>query len=97
MADSLIQHIEADIAETERLITELRLRIAVGQSAGEDTSKSERRVQEILKGWMLLQDQLAKASREAQQDRDPKPTRSREISGPAVSTAGRAGRADGLQ
>jgi hypothetical protein len=64
MSDGVLQQIEADIAEAERLMTELRLKIAVGQSAGEDTTESERRVQEMLKGWMLLQDQRAKASRE---------------------------------
>jgi hypothetical protein len=58
----LIQQIEADIAEIERLMTELRLKIAVGQSAGEDMTESERRVQEMVKGWMLLQDQRQKAA-----------------------------------
>jgi hypothetical protein len=61
MASILLEQIEADIAEAERLMTELRLKIAVSQSAGEDTTASERRVQEILKGWMLLQDQRQKA------------------------------------
>jgi hypothetical protein len=64
MSDGVLQQIEADIAEAERLMTELRLKIAVGQSAGEDTTESERRVQEMFKGWMLLQDQRAKASRD---------------------------------
>jgi len=61
MPDSVLQEIEADIAETERLMTELRLRIAVSQSAGEDTSRSEQRVLDLVKGWMLLQDQRQKA------------------------------------
>jgi hypothetical protein len=57
----LLEQIDADIAEAERMIAELRLKIAVGQSAGEDTFQTEQRVQEILKGWMLLQDQRQKA------------------------------------
>jgi hypothetical protein len=102
MSDGVLQQIEADIAEAERLMTELRLKIAVGQSAGEDTTESERRVQEMLKGWMLLQDQRAKASGEpitikgttSQQDRDLKPARSPETPGRAASTGGLADRAD---
>jgi hypothetical protein len=70
MSDGVLQQIEADIAEAERLMTDLRLKIAVGQSAGEDTTESERRVQEMLKGWMLLQDQRAKASRETDHDKE---------------------------
>jgi len=61
MAHGVIQQIEGDIAEIERIMTELRLKIAVGQSAGDDTTESEGRVQEMLKGWMLLQDQRQKA------------------------------------
>src|SRR5690349_11465784 len=57
MPESTVQQIEADITETERLMTELRLRIAISQSAGEDTTESERRVQQMVKGWMMLQDQ----------------------------------------
>src|SRR3954451_22761202 len=64
MSDGVLQEVEADIAEAERLMTELRFKIAVAQSSDEDTTESERRVQEMLKGWMLLQDQRAKASRE---------------------------------
>jgi hypothetical protein len=64
MPDSVLQQIEADIAETERLMTELRLRIAVNQSAGEDTTDRERRLQDMLKGWMLLQDQRQKAAQQ---------------------------------
>jgi hypothetical protein len=61
MPESALQQIETDIAEAERLMTELRLRIAVSQSVGEETTDSERRLQDILKGWMLLQDQRQKA------------------------------------
>ena len=57
----LLEQIDADIAEAERMIAELRLKIAVGQSTGEDTFQSEQRVREILKGWMLLQDERQKA------------------------------------
>jgi hypothetical protein len=62
MPDSAVQQIEADIAETERLMTELRLKIALSQSAGEDTTESERRLQDMLTGWMLLQDQRQNAT-----------------------------------
>jgi hypothetical protein len=62
MPDSALQQIDADIAETERLMTELRLRIAMRQSAGEDTTESERRLQDMLTGWMLLQDQRQKTT-----------------------------------
>jgi hypothetical protein len=61
----LLEQIDADIAEAEKMIAELRLKIAVGQSAGEDTTESERRVREMVKGWMLLQDERQKA-REAE-------------------------------
>jgi hypothetical protein len=33
----------------------------VSQSAGENTTASERRVQDMLKGWMVLQDQRQNA------------------------------------
>jgi hypothetical protein len=59
MGDFNLQQIEADISEIERLMTELRLKIAVSQSAGEEATESERRLQDMLKGWMLLQDQKA--------------------------------------
>jgi hypothetical protein len=62
MSHALCQQIDSDIAEVERLMTELRFAIAAGKSAGEDTSERERRVQELLKGWMLLQDQRQKAA-----------------------------------
>ena len=52
MSHALCQQIDSDIAEVERLMTELRFAIAAGKSAGEDTSERERRVQELLKGWM---------------------------------------------
>ena len=44
MPDRVLAEIEADIAEAERLISELRLEIAAKKSAGEDTSRSEQRV-----------------------------------------------------
>jgi hypothetical protein len=62
MGDFILQQIEADIAEIERLMTELRLKIAVSQSGGEDATESERRLKDMLKGWMLLQDQKATES-----------------------------------
>ena len=62
MSHRLSQEIDADIAEVERLMTELRFSIAVAKSLGEHTSERERRVQELLKGWMLLQDQRQKAA-----------------------------------
>jgi hypothetical protein len=71
MPESALQQIEADIAEAERLMTELRLRIAVSRSAGEDTTQSERRLQDILKGWMLLQDQRQKAIEADPRSRPP--------------------------
>ena len=61
MPDRVLAEIEADIAEAERLISELRLEIAAKKSAGEDTSRSEQRALEMLKGWMLLEDQRQKA------------------------------------
>jgi hypothetical protein len=65
MSHRLSQEIETDIAEVERLMTELRFAIAMGKRAREDTSERERRVQELLKGWMLLQDQRQKAAEAA--------------------------------
>jgi hypothetical protein len=61
MPDSVLQQIEADMAEAERLITELRFKIAISRSAGEDTSASEVRLQDMLRGLLLLQDQRTKA------------------------------------
>lgn len=61
MPDRVLAEIEADITEAERLISELRLEIAAKKSAGEDTSRSEQRVLDMVKGWMLLQDQRQKA------------------------------------
>ena len=52
MPDRVLAEIEADIAEAERLISELRLEIAAKKSAGEDTSRSEQRVLDMVKGWM---------------------------------------------
>jgi hypothetical protein len=62
MSQDVLDHIENDIAETERLMTELRLKLAVSKSAGEDTTEGEKRLQEMLKGWMMLQDQRQKAA-----------------------------------
>ena len=61
MPDRVLAEIEADIAEAERLISELRLEIAAKKSAGGDASRSEQRVLDMVKGWMLLQDQRQKA------------------------------------
>jgi len=61
MPDRVLAEIVADIAEAERLISELRLEIAAKKSAGEETSRSEQRVLDMVKGWMLLQDQRQKA------------------------------------
>ena len=93
MPESVLQQIEADIAEAERLMTELRLRIAMSRSAGEETTKSERRLQDILKGWMLLQDQRQKAAEAAQ----PAEKANQTTSGPATDsglTASKDGQAD---
>ena len=93
MPESVLQQIEADIAEAERLMTELRLRIAMSRSAGEETTKSERRLQDILKGWMLLQDQRQKAAEAAQRAEKANQT----TSGPATNsglTASKDGQAD---
>jgi hypothetical protein len=62
MPDSVLQQIEADIAEAERLITEVRFKMAISQSAGEDTSAGEVRLQDMLRGLLLLQDQRTKAT-----------------------------------
>ena len=93
MRESVLQQIEADIADAERLMTELRLRIAMSRSAGEETTKSERRLQDILKGWMLLQDQRQKAAEAAQRAEKANQT----TSGPATDsglTASKDGQAD---
>ena len=88
MPESVLQQIEADIAEAERLMTELRLRIAVSRSGGEETGKSERRLQDILKGWMLLQDQRQKAAQRAETANQT--TSGPETGGPKASTDGQA-------
>ena len=62
MPDSTLQQIETDIADAERLITELRFKMAVSQSAGEDTTASEARLLDMLRVLLLLQNQRAKAS-----------------------------------
>jgi hypothetical protein len=62
MSQDVLDQIEADIAETERLMTELRLKLAVSKSAGANTAEDEKRLQEMLKGWMMLQDQRQKAA-----------------------------------
>jgi hypothetical protein len=53
--------IKADIAEAERLIIELRIKIAVSESAGEGTLESQVRLQEMFRVLLLLQDQRDKA------------------------------------
>jgi hypothetical protein len=63
MRNSLvIQQIDTDIAEAERLTAELRFHIALTQSAGGDTSESEARLHQMMKGSMLLRDQRLKAA-----------------------------------
>jgi hypothetical protein len=52
-----LEEIEADIAEAERLMTALRLKMVVKRSAGEDTTTDDRRLLKMMQGWMLLQDQ----------------------------------------
>jgi hypothetical protein len=56
-----LQDIEADIAEAERLMTALRLKMAVKRSAREDTTADDRRLLKMMQGWMLLQDQRQRA------------------------------------
>jgi hypothetical protein len=55
-----LEEIEADIAEAERLMTALRLTIAVRGSIGENTVAEDRRLSKMMMGWMLLQDQRRK-------------------------------------
>jgi hypothetical protein len=56
-----LKAIEADIAEAERLMTALRLKIAVKRSVGENTTTDDRRLLKMMQGWMLLQDQRQRA------------------------------------
>ena len=56
-----LEDIEADIAEAERLMTALRLKIAVKRSVGENTTTDDRRLLKMMQGWMLLQDQRQRA------------------------------------
>jgi hypothetical protein len=56
-----LEEIEADIAEAERLMTALRLKIAVKNSMGEDTTTDDRRLLKMMQAWMLLQDQRQSA------------------------------------
>ena len=56
-----LEDIEADIAEAERLMTALRLKMAVKRSVREDTSTEDRRLLKMMQGWMLLQDQRQRA------------------------------------
>jgi hypothetical protein len=58
----LLEQIDNDIKEAERLIAELRLQIALTQSAGADTSETEARLHRMLMVSMLLQDQRFKAA-----------------------------------
>jgi hypothetical protein len=98
MPHKVLQPIEADIADAERLITELRFKIAVSQSAGEDTSASEVRLHEMLRVLLLLQDQRDKAKLGAPimvERAQPQPSVSMKDAGRAASSntqAGLAGR-----
>jgi hypothetical protein len=49
MAAVLIQQIEAEIAEANRLIAELRFTMALAQSSDEDTAEMQVRLQEMLR------------------------------------------------
>jgi len=55
-ASSRLKEIDVDIAEAERLMTALRLTIAVKGSIGEETIADDRRLLKMMLGWMLLQD-----------------------------------------
>jgi hypothetical protein len=52
-----LEDIEADITEAERLMTALRLKMAVRRSVGEDTITDDGRLLKMVQAWMLLQDQ----------------------------------------
>jgi hypothetical protein len=52
-----LEDIEADITEAERLMTALRLKMAVRRSVGEDTTTDDGRLLKMMQAWMLLQDQ----------------------------------------
>jgi len=56
-----LQEIEADVAEAERLMSALRLKMAVKRRVGEDTTTDDRRLLKMMQGWMLLQDQRQRA------------------------------------
>ena len=56
-----LEDIEADITEAERLMTALRLKMAVRRSVGEDTTTDDGRLLKMMQGWMLLQDQRQRA------------------------------------
>jgi hypothetical protein len=58
------------------------LEIAARKSAGEDTTRSERRVLDMVKGWMLLQDQRQKAV-----DADLNAVHQRNVEPPSLSKA----------
>jgi hypothetical protein len=64
MAAVLIQQIEGEIAEANRLIAELRFTMALAQSSDEDTSEMQVRLQEMLRVLLVLKDQRAEASHE---------------------------------
>jgi hypothetical protein len=68
-----LEDIEADIAEAERLMTALRLKIAVKTSVGEETTTDDRRLLKMMQGWMLLQGQRQRAF-EADLAKAPAPT-----------------------
>lgn len=56
-----LEDIEADITEAERLMTALRLKMAVRRSVGEDTTTDDGRLLKMMQAWMLLQDQRQSA------------------------------------
>ena len=60
-SSSLLDQIEADIAEAERLIAELRFKITVAQSSDEDTTEMQVRLQQMLRVLLVLQDQRVEA------------------------------------
>jgi hypothetical protein len=56
-----VEDIQADIAKAERLMTALRLKVAVKRSVREDTTTDDRRRLKMMQGWMLQQDQRQRA------------------------------------
>jgi hypothetical protein len=60
-SSTLLDQIEADIAEAERLIAELRFKITVAQSSDEDTTEMRVRLQQMLRVLLALRDQREEA------------------------------------